>query len=198
MTRRLFQTALFSVLLLPLLSCASSVSTESNDIRVTRDIAALDARVLDGGEFPAEILEEYADIYEDHDTSPAAIAGYADALRRAGQVKEALNIIQPAVSGKNPTSIDGKVFSAYMRLMLGTGYYRDAEKRITARLVRANGTAEKAELNHLLGIALVGQKRRAEAIQAFRRAVSGWSGRPGVVQENLKKLGISQDIKTGF
>src|SRR5690606_2888138 len=106
---------------------------------------------------------------------------------RASKPAEAAELLKPAIKGHKITEIPDPVFMAYSRLILDQSYYKEAEKRLMARLT---GSAQSSapQLNNLIGVALAGQTRRAEADQAFRRALESWDGRPGVVEKNLARL----------
>jgi Flp pilus assembly protein TadD len=175
-------------LVLTVFLAASLIGCQSIDLSVLqKKVDALDEKVLSGQSTPVQVLPSYESLYQKYKGQPAIIGAYADALRRAGQPKEAAELLKPFIKGKKLTAVQDPIFMAYARLLLDQGYYKDAEKRLMERLTQSPQSSAP-QINNLLGIALAGQKRRAEASQAFRRALESWDGRPGIVEKNLARL----------
>ncbi len=169
---------------------AGCATHQVDRVQLQSQIDALDRSVISGERDPTVALNGYKALAKQYPKEPLAVAGYAEALRRNGQAREAADVLRPMVKGQTPAAIPQPVFLAYMRLLLGQGYFADVQSRIESRL--SYGTvadkSARAEMYNLMGVALAGQNKRVEAEKAFKQALDGWSGRPGVVEQNLSKL----------
>lgn len=126
------------------------------------------------------------------DVDPDLLAVKADALRRANQPQEALEVLKPVVKEHNAQTMPGSVFISYIKLLLAENFPQDAEVRLRARMSlpqsKQIAPASAPQLQNLLGVALAAQGKDKEAQQAFEAAQKGWDGRQGVVEANLAKL----------
>ena len=168
---------------------AACATHQVDRVQLQNQIDTLDRSVINGQRDPAVALNGYKALAQQYPKEPIAVAGYAEALRRNGQAREAANVLRPMVKGQSPQSMTQPIFMAYMRMLLGQGYFADVQGRVQERL--SGPVADKsnsAELYNLLGVALAGQGKKAEAEKAFKQALDGWSGRPGLVEQNLAKL----------
>jgi Flp pilus assembly protein TadD len=176
--------------LLNLLLCTSLLvgcATKPDALKIQRQVDGLDRSVVSGQVDPQKALDDYRSLAEKYNKEPIAVAGYAEALRRVGQAKESADILRPLVKGQTVEKLPDPIFMAYMRLLLGQGYYKDVQERVQKRLALSQ-TDKNAQLYNLLGVALAGQGKKTDAESAFRSALHNWDGRQGVVEQNLSKL----------
>ena len=182
MTRRL---SLVCCLLL--VGCAHKVDR----IDLQQRVDHLDRSVIAGQQDPQAVLSEYKALAKKYPQEPIALAAYAEALRRVGQAKESAEVLRPMIRGRNIQDLSDPVFMAYMRLLLGQGFFTDVQDRVQQRLSMAQ--SPDPQLYNLLGVAYAGQNKREDAEKAFNQALAGWNGRPGVVEENIAKLKTSKE-----
>ncbi len=170
-----------------LAACAHKV----NPIELQQRIDHMDRAVIQGQQDPQVALNDYRMLAKKYPKEPVAVAAYAEALRRVGQAKDSAEVLRPMIKGKNVQDLPDPVFMAYMRLLLGQGFFVDVQDRVQQRMAAV--PTPDPQLYNLLGVALAGQGKRADAEKAFTQALVGWNGRPGVVEENLAKLKTSKE-----
>lgn len=168
------------------LCVASCATKELNSLQLQQKLDRLDNGVISGQQNAGAAVGEYKKLADKYPNDPVVVAAYADALRRAGKAREAADFLRPIVKDQTAQAMAEPVFLAYMRLLLEQHYFYDVEMRIKQRM--ADIQWPDAEIHNLLGVALAGQGKRAEAEEAFKKALVSWKGRPGVVEENLLKL----------
>lgn len=182
-----FVSVLICATALVLTGCAG-MRDKPDALVLQQKVDALDREMIQGQQDPLAALDKYRALAVTYADEPIAVAAYAEALRRADRSKEAANVLRPFIKGKNAKTMEQPLFMAYMRLLLGQGYFADVESRVQSRLTVTNDEAVRAQLYNLLGVAFAGQGKKPEAEAAFQHALQGWSGRAGVVQQNLEKL----------
>jgi Flp pilus assembly protein TadD len=181
----LYRTLTVVLLAFFVVGCAA----KQTPLQLTQSAELLDRSMIEGTITTNAALEQYEDLYDDHKDNDRITAGYADALRRAGQPKKSADILRPIIKDTSIQDLSHPVFMSYMRLLLDQKYYKDVESRVKSRLsVQPDNKAVAAELYHVMGLALAGQGNSVGAEKAFQLALPDWAGRPGVVEQNLARL----------
>lgn len=178
------------VLCIGLTACAGL--DNAGRIRLQSAVDSLDVAVFNGNKTPEIVLNSYQTLYRKYPNEPIAVGAYADALRRVKRPKQAADVLKPFVEKTDSNKMPDEIFMPYMRLMVDQGFFADAQKRLEKRLTlpadRLKGVASKPQIQNLLGIALVNQGKKDEAMQVFTQALAAWDGRPGVVEKNIEQL----------
>ena len=178
------------ILTIGLTACAGLDS--AGRMRLQNAVDSLDTAVFNGNKTPEIVLGSYRTLYTKYPSETIAVGAYADALRRIKKPKEAADVLKPFVEKRDTNKVADEIFMPYMRLLVDQGFFEDAQKRLERRLTlppeKLKGQASKPQIENLLGIALAGQNKKAEAAKAFIQAQAHWDGRAGVVEKNLERL----------
>lgn len=144
----------------------------------------------------AEALSHYAKLYEHGSlytssarNKPLEVAvNYAQLLRRTGDVKRALEVLQPFVKtrrGYLMGDVYPIVLNEYAAINVELGEFKVADAMLEKVLSDEKASAFHPDANNLKGVMLDAQAQHKEAEASFRKALEGWQGDKTSVMNNL-------------
>jgi Flp pilus assembly protein TadD len=148
--------------------------------------AAIDA-IAEGKS--AEALVSYEKLYKRSFKNADVSLNYAQLLRKAGRVDEALAVLKPfaakdgsLTAGNPPLAM---IKTEYAAALIARGDFAEAQKLLDTVLTAPEAAEFHPDASHLAGIALDAQGNHKAAEKLFRQALDSWKGDPTSVMNNL-------------
>lgn len=157
--------------------------------------AAIDA-IADGK--ANEALVSYEKLYKRSFKNADVSLNYAQLLRKAGRVDEAVKVLQPfaakdgAMAAGNPPL--AMIKTEYAAALIARGDFAKAQALLDTVLTSPDAAEFHPDASHLAGIALDAQGNHKAAEKLFRQALDGWKGDPTSVMNNLALNLASQGL----
>lgn len=145
-----------------------------------------------------EALISYEKLYKRSFKNADVSLNYAQLLRKAGRVDEAIKVLQPfaakedaLMSGKPPLAM---IKTEYAAALIARGDFAKAQALLDTVLTSPEAAEFHPDASHLAGIALDAQGQHKAAEKLFRQALDGWTGDPTSVMNNLALNLASQGL----
>lgn len=145
-----------------------------------------------------EALISYEKLYKRSFKNADVSLNYAQLLRKAGRVDEAVKVLAPFVakegammSGNPPQAL---IKTEYAAALIARGDFAAAQAMLDTVLASPEAADFHPDASHLAGIALDAQGNHKAAEKLFRQALDGWKGDPTSVMNNLALNLASQGL----
>lgn len=145
-----------------------------------------------------EALVHYEKLYKRSFKNADVSLNYAQLLRKAGRVDEAVAVLKPfaakdgaLMSGNPPLAM---IKTEYAAALIAQGDFAGAQSLLDTVLTSPDAAEFHPDASHLAGIALDAQGQHKAAEKLFRQALDGWTGDPTSVMNNLALNLASQGL----
>jgi len=145
-----------------------------------------------------EALVHYEKLYKRSFKNADVSLNYAQLLRKAGRVDEAVAVLKPFAAKEGGLMTDtpplAMIKTEYAAALIAQGDFAGAQRLLDTVLASPEAAEFHPDASHLAGVALDAQGHHKAAEKLFRQALDGWKGDPTSVMNNLALNLASQGL----